>query len=165
MNRRHKAPPLPRRPAHYLGSRAKCRPALICGLTRITDWTHIPARAMQRCVRQCARVLRGKKRSDVPVPAGSGLYRLPKIGKLQKLGNWGCGRRPTGMLQFLSSQQLSICYRREFIKMITKKRMLISQKGSKFVDNQNDTKQHNHHFINIYFMFITNGRLDQENKP
>ena len=53
-------------------------------------------------VRQCARVLGGKKRPDVPVPGGPGLYRLPKIGKLQKLGNWGCGRRPTGMLQFLS---------------------------------------------------------------
>ena len=53
MNRRHKAPPLPRRPAHYLGSRAKCRPALICGLTRITDWTHIPART-KVCGNVCA---------------------------------------------------------------------------------------------------------------
>ena len=60
-------------------------------------------------VRQCARVLGGKKRPDVPVPGGPGLYRLPKIGKLQKLGNWGCGRRPTGMLQFLSSQHSCNC--------------------------------------------------------
>ena len=59
-------------------------------------------------VRQCARVLGGKKRPDVPVPGGPGLYRLPKIGKLQKLGNWGCGRRPTGMLQFLSSYDFII---------------------------------------------------------
>ena len=105
------APPLPRRPAHYLGSRAKCGPTLICGPQPHygLDPHSRPHNATQgstsaQSVRQCARVLGGKKRPDVPVPGGPGLYRLPKIGKLQKPGNCGCGRRPTGMLQFLSSQ-------------------------------------------------------------
>ena len=91
-------------------------PTLICGPQPHygLDPHSRPHNAMQgstgaQSVRQCARVLGGKKRPDVPVPGGPGLYRLPKIGKLQKLGNWGCGRRPTGMLQFLSPQHSYNC--------------------------------------------------------
>ena len=120
--RRSRLPPYPGGLRIIWAAALSAEPTLICGPqphygldphSRLHNATQASSSSAQS-VRQCARVLGGKKRPDVPVPGGPGLYRLPKIGKLQKLGNWGCGRRPTGMLQFLSSQHsydLSIYHR------------------------------------------------------